>query len=763
MGLCTPTLVGPVSELSPDIRVQGALNSATVVISSVGKKPRDVAKGTANGGDDRIALLSNEKLSRDDILVVMQMLGSDKSSITPKSLGLAVQPAPASTAELGAPGFLSHLYQCGQHVWAQGVVPGASVEISFDGKVQGSAIATEEGARIGLKKGLPKTGQITARQITPVGPGTAANATPDPLPFTGNSLPPPTIHKPILLACQTAALVSDVFDGATVTLKRSSGITEVAGFDLPGLWFLLSKPLKEGESLTAKQDFPSCEIMGETSKPGVIVDKAAALDKPFVPPLCAGSQRITVFNLAPGSTVHLDVSGKAYLGMTPPARSWVAFDVDPLPANGSLIAVQELCGVKSSPFTVKIDPHEDVQTPVTLHEPLNECARVVKISNAHPNAYLQVWATNKQNVAAPISDFVLATDKDVTLHVTPYLRIDDEITVRQWACSAVWTESKPPIKVQPHPSLGLPKIVGPIYSGDISVKVNCVSGAHVEVSVLDPDKSWAFAGAGDATDVPSSVALNRILATGQRVRARQFLCALVSDWGPDETVIRPLPQTPILDAPPNGATGVALNPSFSWHDPGASGEGHADKYEFTLLRQATTIVPVTMTNVTSFTAPNPLIYETTYTWKVRADNASGPSNNWASATLTTLKAPPPPPPVLTSYDVTTKTLKGTGFLASHAVHVRISLLGNSVWNSYGQLVPDGRDVFVNFTSDAQGNLTVVVNPWTVLPPLFLDDYIGYLYGCAPGETMHISANDERPNPNDVTGTLWSNTLQVTCS
>ncbi|QBR72285.1 hypothetical protein CU048_14490 [Beijerinckiaceae bacterium] len=750
------------SELSQDIRVQGALKSATIVISSVGKKPRDVAKGTANGGDDRITLLVNEKLSCDDILVVMQMLGSDKSSITPKALGLAVQPEPTTTSELGAPGFLSHLYQCGQHVWAQGVVPGATVEISFDNKVQGSAIASEEGARIGLKNGLPKTGQISARQISPVGPGPAIYATPDSLPLTGNSLPPPTIHKPILLACQTAALVSDVFDGARVTLKRSSGSDEIAGFDLPALWFLLLKPLEEGESLTAKQDFPSCEIMGDASKP-VIVDKATGLDKPFVPPLCAGSQRITVFNLVPGSTVHIDVQGTSYLGMTPPTRSWVAFDVDPLPANGKLIAVQELCGVKSLGFTVNIDPHEDVKTPVTLHEPLSECARVVKVSNAHPNAYLQVWATNKQNIAAPISDFVLATEKDVTLHVTPYLRRDDQITVRQWACSAVWTESKP-IKVQPHSALGLPKLVGPIYSGDTSVKVDCVPGAHIEVSVLDDDKGWAFGGVGDAPDVPASVALNRILVTNQRVRARQMLCALMSDWGPDATVIRPLPQIPVLDSPPNGATGVALTPTFSWHDPGANGEGHADKYEFTLLRQSTPVIANIMVNATSFTAPNPLIYETGYTWQVRAHNISGPSNNWASATFTTLKAPPPPPPFLTSYDVTTKTLKGTGFLANHAVHVRISLMGSSVQNSYGQWVPDGRDVFVNFTSDAQGNLTAAINPLLVLPPLFLDDVVGYLTGCAPSETMNISANDERPDPNDTaTGTLWSNTLHVTCS
>lgn len=759
MPLCTPTLVGPVSELSPDVRVQGALQGATVIISSVGKKPRDVAKAKANGGDDRIPLLATEKLSRDDILVVMQTLGSDKSAVTPQSMGLGVQPAPASAAELGAPGFLSHLYQCGQHVWLQGVVPGATVEVEFGGAVQGSATATEEGARIGLKHGLPKTGQISARQKTPVGSGTAASATPDPLPFAGGTVPAPTIRKPPLLACQTAALVTDVFDGATVTLSRSTGITEVAGFDLPSLWFGLSKPLKENETITARQDFPGCELKGATGK-SVTVDKAAALDKPFVPPLCAGSQRVTVFNLAPGATVHLDIAGTSYLGMAPLAQSWVAFDVDPLLANGKLVAGQELCGVKGPSFTVDINPHEDVKTPVTLLDPLYECARVIKVSNAHPNAYLQAWATDKQKVAAPISGVVLATATDVTLHVSPYLRAGDMITVRQWACSAVWTESNPPIKVQQHPSVGLPKIVGPVYSGDISVKVDCIPGALVEVSVLTPDKSWAFAGAGDAAEVPASIALNCVLATGQQVRARQWLCALVSDWSAGEPVIRPLPQAPVIDAPANGATAVALNPTFSWHDPGAGGEGHADGYKFTLLRDATTIVPLTTVNATSFAAPSPLVYETTYTWQVSAANTSGPSKT-TTASFTTLKAPPPPPPVLTSYDWNTKTLKGTGFLHSHAVHVRINLYNSSITNSYGAFVSDTREVYVNCTSDAQGNLSVVINPNDYLPALYLDNIVGYFTGVAPGETLNISANDERPDKNDdITGTLWSNTLHV---
>jgi hypothetical protein len=43
----------------------------------------------------------------------------------------------------------------------------------------------------------------------------------------------------------------------------------------------------------------------------------------------------------------------------------------------------------------------------------------------------------------------------------------------------------------------------------------------------------------------------------------------------------------------------------------------------------------------------------------------------------------------------------------------------------------------------------------------ISDIDGYWFGTFPGEVMHFSATDGRPNPQDLTGFLWSNVLNVT--
>ncbi|MEV3873434.1 hypothetical protein [Streptomyces sp. NPDC049906] len=67
---------------------------------------------------------------------------------------------------------------------------------------------------------------------------------------------------------------------------------------------------------------------------------------------------------------------------------------------------------------------------------------------------------------------------------------------------------------------------------------------------------------------------------------------------------------------------------------------------------------------------------------------------------------------------------------------------------------------MSFTSDSNGGLAAEFDPSVKLPPLYLDDqYV--LYGAGQGEILHFSANDGRSNPADLTGLLWSNTLNVT--
>lgn len=761
MPLCTPTIVSPVSELSTSLRIQGALPGSTILVVSVGANPRDIAKDIASGGDDRISLLPGVTLQADDILIALQELGGDKSPEPPKSLGLSVQDVPSAPGQLGHVGFLSHLYKCGEYLWITGAIPGTQVEVEFNGSIKGSVLALEDGARLKLSEGLP-AGTVTAWQSIPAGQGPSVFGQPDSV--TPRQLPPPAIKQPVL-GCQTAVLVSNVFDGATVTLQRGSGIVDVAGFDRNALWFRLSKPLDGGDAISAKQDlWVNCEQKGVFS-PKVPVDKPQKVPAPvIIPPLCSGARFVRVANLIPGALVSIDVNGTKYSGMAPPNSAVYDFMVDPLP-SGSVTAMQELCSApspQSSP-AVKVDRRTASIPGVKLLEPLYACGRVVFVEGVHPGAVLQVWRADSQTgKKAPISRFVAVYDTQATIPVTPYLREKDKIWVLQWACDDTPIESNA-AEVLQHPKIEPPIIVEPVYSGTTSVVVgNAVPGGLIEVYLSTQDGVWEIAGTAFALPKSTSaVALNAKLAIGNKLRVSQSLCDLRTQPEKIVTVVRPVPAPPILDKPPQGATGVDRKPALSWHDPGSGQDGRADNYELEVKRGGTAIVPLTPITGTSFQIATELNYATNYTWQVRAKNTSGVSG-FASSSFTVKPEPPPPPPVIDSYDRNTFTLKGKKFLPSHTVYVRLTVTG-SITNSYGYTINDLRSTFplLQFTSDSSGNLTAVIDPKNVLPPLYIDDILGYLTGGAPGEKFSFSAHDERPNSSDITGILWSNTFTTT--
>jgi hypothetical protein len=77
-------------------------------------------------------------------------------------------------------------------------------------------------------------------------------------------------------------------------------------------------------------------------------------------------------------------------------------------------------------------------------------------------------------------------------------------------------------------------------------------------------------------------------------------------------------------------------------------------------------------------------------------------------------------------------VKGRKFLPSHAVHIRVVNAGTLQSNFY------------QATSDSSENLDIKLT----LPRL------------PAGTRLAFSANDERADPSDLTGTLWSNTFRI---
>ncbi len=78
-------------------------------------------------------------------------------------------------------------------------------------------------------------------------------------------------------------------------------------------------------------------------------------------------------------------------------------------------------------------------------------------------------------------------------------------------------------------------------------------------------------------------------------------------------------------------------------------------------------------------------------------------------------------------------ITGNGFLKSHAVHIRVVNVATFASD------------FFQATSDSAGNLDQSV---PIAPQ-------------APGTKLAFSANDERPDSTDATGTLWSKPFTIT--
>ena len=127
MGLCSPTIVGPLSELSGSIRVQGQLVGALVTINSVGPNPRTVAKKIVTSSDERIDLSPGTALDRKDRLIALQEFNGETSIAATYDLAVPIQARPSSSNEVGHVGYETHLYECGDALFVSGGIPGALI------------------------------------------------------------------------------------------------------------------------------------------------------------------------------------------------------------------------------------------------------------------------------------------------------------------------------------------------------------------------------------------------------------------------------------------------------------------------------------------------------------------------------------------------------------------------------------------------------------------------------------------------------------
>lgn len=538
MALCTPLVRGPLTEWTHSFLVEGCLPNARIVVSSIGPSPRTLAKGTAGGGSDRVPLLAGEKLQARDLIIVFQSLDNESSIPTPSHLAMPVAPVPRQHAGLAPLAFRTHIYPCGRAIWVAGAVPGAQVTVTMAAQVIAGGRASESGdARMTLEAGAmigPGTSLVAVQEAPPGFPPlgglprqTTVTAGNLPVPM-GQRLPVPILTAAAPKGCGFSVPIGGVFDGADVTITRASdGSREVAVFDLDRLSFNLARPLDaSGDKLEITQALMGCREWQPSDPLVVEVEAARKPGLPSLLPPCEDSIDIYATNLEPGAIVTVSFIGEDFRAMVPQDKTGFVFRITKLTAGGTVTIVQERCGLKSDPVSIKATTTSGPYFPPDLEEPLFACARAVRV-RAKPGTWLQVWADSGTG-PGPVSAQVYGVGSS-RIHVAPYLQEGREVWLASLGCGATAWKRSPGHTVQPTPDIGPPHISVPLVEGTRSVTVDAVPGALVRIHSFSANPTTVqLVGEGVVDPIGKTVSLWRALTTRELIYAVQFMCGHMS-------------------------------------------------------------------------------------------------------------------------------------------------------------------------------------------------------------------------------------------
>jgi hypothetical protein len=511
MALLPPRVIGPLSECSGSVRVQGQLTGSKVTVFADGVP---VASGTANWSDQTFTLTTG--LAPGQSVSATQTIGLDTSLPSPETVQVQNRPP-----VIGGVGFRSHLNQCGSCLWLEGLVPGAKVELRDGGTVLGSGESYDGNARLYLTTPLAIGMSIEAQQTACGISGSISTAPPiDVVVEKQRALPKPVVQTP-LHECERRVTVSGVVHGATVTLLRSAGPNLKTCFDLDSLWMGVNPPLSLGETISARQElFGACQLKSADADTVVVTDNTPVPAAHVKPPLCAGGTTVVLTGLIMGARVTI-FADSGELGVAEsPVDGTYDFLAPPLVGGTFITAIQELCGEKSLPGNgVLVDPAPKSLPTPKIQEPLFECGAAVRVSNLQVGCRVYVISSL---LGAPIGEQT-ADAAEVDVMVAPLLIRDDKIFAVQRGCGLVSSKSDL-VTVGVIERLQQPRILEPLYSCSVGVHVgDVVPGARVDVYVNGIFRGTAVGGGTDLV-----VGVSGQLAVGDQVTARQRLCDHVS-------------------------------------------------------------------------------------------------------------------------------------------------------------------------------------------------------------------------------------------
>ena len=530
--LLPPTVVGPLSTLNTEIEVTGQVVGATVSVHSSGHL---VASGTATSADQVFPLLTGAHLAAGDLVTSVQVMGTGTpSAASPHPV--KVQAPPSS---LGHVTFASAVIACTTVVEITGAVPGAIAEVGVESggtfHVRGKAESPDGNVGVFLNAPTQPSDTLVARQRGGgmTGPTTSGGTTVQ----VSKVLPTLTIQP--LLPCETFVVVDHVVPGTLVTVNRTSVNNQGYYVSDPSS-VAIDPPLVANEDVSVTQSFPAC---GYTSEPAhATVGAAGNVPAPVLHgALCSGSGAVVVTGLIPGALVRF-FSGAAPLGDAQAPSASYTFALPALTAGAEITAKQQLCSTWSAASNgLTVGAHPTGGTP-KISGPLGACAGAVRVLGVQAGNWVQVLSSD---LAGPIGQG-LATATSIDLAVAPQLIKGDHITARVTGCGSTVTSAAMVVGAAP---TGIkPPQVQQTVEGQESITVISVDpGAFVEVFVNNVPRSSGFA-AVSAIVLP----LSSPLAVGDRVKALQRMCTVVSSFSPVVTTVPPPPTARFTAVPTSG-------------------------------------------------------------------------------------------------------------------------------------------------------------------------------------------------------------------
>jgi len=497
------TVYGPVTPLSPNVRVTGVLHGAEATILDNGNS---IGHTTAvNPGELLVAVTTLPVVGHAITAVQKTADGTSEPSSQPITVVDVPNPLPV-------PVILSALNTCMVDIWASGLVPGAKVVTTIGGQPFGANIVGQATSLLGINATMAITpnGQAQIHQEATIGgaPRVSKAVTSPNIPnfqAQGDLLPPPVLGP--LVQCDTARQFQQAVPGASTTITNQ-GQSEL--WNNPGNAFngYGAPPLRHGTAV-AVQEMPRCKHRGTP----VTLPVAAAMTPaaPFVSQkVCPQALRLTVSGLAPGGILHVarrvQQSNGGY-SETILGDLGIQYETQPvdLPADLSLtdsggpvvIALsQERCAGVSPVALVGVAPVAGPFAPPKIVEPLFDCSRGIPIEGAHPGALVQAF-----DVAAgtPLSDPVSVTQATMLLMLWFPLAAPRKVEVRQHGCNSDGKSQTVTVKSLPQP-IPVPNIVTPVRPQAAWIKVTGVlPGARLYLLVnnqLRPGSIDIYATAG---------------------------------------------------------------------------------------------------------------------------------------------------------------------------------------------------------------------------------------------------------------------------